>query len=170
MHELNSLVDYLVGISKKGYGKQLPGKPDEIFSQLADLYLSSGADCRAAIREALPDSCRLLVIGFSDRMAILAERLADRNYLVRAFAAHSIEDFRHDDRENIFRLALASHIAKEIGEDSRALLEEMTQVSSERGANAFRSFLSRPPELNTLQTMKIVKKNTPEGIDYEYQP
>ena len=153
-------------ISTNGFGKDFPGEPDQKFSHLADLYLSSEPETRDAIRNALPESCRLLVISFSDRMAILAERLKDRNYLLRAFAAHSIEDFRHDDRENILRLVLACHVAKAIGEEPSDLLKKMATLSSNRGANAFESFRNRPPEMNRLETMNIVKIETPEGVDY----
>ncbi|PQO36458.1 hypothetical protein [Blastopirellula marina] len=170
MQQLNSLIGDLKDIRRIGFDKRLPAPRDEKFAQLADLYLSSNADDRAEIRAALPDDCRLLVIGFSSRMAILAERFADRSYLLRAFAAHSIEDFQWDGRENILRLVLVCHVAKEMGEEPLALLEEMAIISSEGGAKAFRSFASRPDNLNTLQSIEVVKIETPEGVDYVHRP
>lgn len=169
MYDLETLMGYFESICEIGYGNRLPGKSDEMFSQLAILYLSADEDERAIIREALPERCRSLMIGYSDRMAILAERMEDRKYLLRSFAAHSIEDFRYDERENIVRLALTCHVASVMGEDSTRLLKHVSKLSSRRGSTAFDSFSQRPAELNTLKTMNILKKETPDGIDYEYQ-
>lgn len=168
MLDLDFLMNFLKSIRHKGYGKQLPGEPDNKFIQLADLYLSAENEIRNAIRNELPDYCRMIVLGFGDRMVVLADRLSDRDYLLRALVAHAIEDFRYDERENIIRLVVVNHVCEKLGEDPLKLFEEIANLCSDRGASAIRAFSNRSPALKTLDAMEIVEKKTTEGVSYQF--
>lgn len=167
--EIRQSLSQLCAHRRKGYGEELPSEVDQTFLKLADCYSQTSAEKRYAVREAVPDDLRLLLIGFSDRFSILAERGRQKQYLRTALLAHSIEDFRWDERENIFRLALVDHVAKKLGEDVETLFQDISSLSSPRSAARFRRYRSRKPELRTLKAMGIVEVNTEEGVDYRYR-
>jgi hypothetical protein len=154
---------------KKGYGNNLPGALDKDFINLARFYLGTNDTNRDEIRSKIPDDTLLLIIGFSDRMATLADRNKDEKYLLFALAAHSIEDFRFDYRENIIRLSLVNHITEKLGVDAVHLFKNISNISSKRTAEYLTDFLNRPPELKQIGTMNIVEIETPEGVDYKYE-
>jgi hypothetical protein len=170
-----SLIDYKTIIQKLhsarkiGYGKILPSNLDKEFINLASYYLESTNINREKIRSILPDDTLLLIIGFSDRMCILADRNKDKNYLLYALAAHSIEDFRYDYRENIIRLALIYHVAEKLGLDSNLLFNEISSISSQRTVGYLTDFLNRPSELKRIDVMNIVEIDTPDGVIYKHQ-
>ena len=169
MIEWRPLVADLASRVRRGYGPELPSDADRTFIQLADTYFGAAPESRSAIRASVPNDSRLLLIGFSDRMAILADRLSDPDFLERALAAHLIEDFRYDPRENLFRLALVHHVAGKLRQDPNQLWEHAAANASASGAEQLREFLARPAELKSLAAMRIVEKQTPDGVDYEYQ-
>lgn len=159
---------YLQDIVTQGYGRNLPGVCDEVFSDLADQYANADARDRQKIRENVSISLRPLLIGFSDRFAVLGERRRDVGLLRKGFLAHSIEGFRYDERENLLRLALLSHVSKRLSVDPRELIEWAASLSSRHGATAFENFSVRPEKLNSLKVMRIVEKTSPDGVVYEY--
>lgn len=167
-HTIADCFLYLQDIVTKGYGKKLPAVCDEVYSDLADHYAGGNASDREKIRENVSISLRPLLIGFSDRFAVMAERRKDVEILRKGFLAHSIEGFRYDERENILRLALLSHVSKRLGVDPRETIEWAASLSSHQGATAFKNFSVRPEKLNSLKVMRIVEKTSPDGVVYEY--
>lgn len=159
----------LCALRRSGYGNELPGKADAQYIEFAEQYAESAATERAAIRNSVSDECRLLLLGFSDRLAILADRTSDSRLLLLALVAHAVEDFRYDERENIFRLALVNHVAEKLGESPTVLFGEAEQLSSPRGATALRQFMARPAELKSLRAMRIVEEQTETGVSYRYE-
>lgn len=168
MEAARQILQGLQSLHRRGYGPDLPGEVDASFMSLARAYVAADDVQREAIRaEVLPEG-RLLLLGFSDRMAILALRQADAELLDFALVAHSLEDFAHDERENIFRLALVVHAAKKLGVDPTELLHRAARWSSSRAAAALLAFDSRPEVLKSLKTMRITEFQTPAGVDYRY--
>lgn len=163
------LINELRSICEIGYDEEMLGPHDEVFIDLVRIYSRSDADVRRGIRESVPESMRMLILGFGDRLAIVADRTDNKELLWLAFLAHSIEGFRHDDRENVFRLALLHHVAGKLGLDSSVLLENAANVSSPRAAECFRAFDARHPELKSLKTMKIIEVQTDSGVSYRYE-
>ncbi len=159
----------LYSIRKVGYGKELPGPHDLKFIELAERYASLDAAGRERIRNIVNQDCRLLLLGFSDRLAILADRTNDSRMLLLALLAHSIEDFRYDDRENTFRLALINHVAKKLGKKPSKYFDKAIQLSSSRAGKKFREFDDRDDELKSLRAMQIVEEETDTGVDYRYK-
>lgn len=168
MTNIRVLLNDFCAFSRKGYGKQFPGECDSKFMKLADHYAQSNDLERTAIRDWIKDECRLYIIGFSDRFAIIADRTKNKRLLLLALLAHSMEDFRYDERENIIRLALVNHIAEKLNQRPSELFEKAAQLSSLNGAKALRAFINRPPELKSLRTMGIIEEQTDEGVSYYY--
>lgn len=165
---MHRLLHELWSLRRLGYGSGLPSEADFKFIELAELFSSSTARARESLRQAVPDDVRQLLLGFSDRLAILAERQGEPHYLFLALLAHSIEDFAYDERENVFRLALVNHVAGKLGLDSRELFSRAAELSSRRGATALLDFEQRPPSLKSLDVMRIAEVSTEDGIDYRY--
>lgn len=169
MKDTQQILNELHSIRRRGYGYKLPGEHDAKFVELAEQYAAWDEAARVAIRESVPDDCRLLLLGFGDRLAVVADRTANERLVFLSLIANSIEDFRHDERENVFRLALAHHVADKLGAPTSEMLEEAAALSSPRGAAALRAFINRPAELKSLQAMGIVEEETDEGVDYRYE-
>lgn len=112
---------------------------------------------------------RMLLLGFSDRFATIAARTGARELLWIGIVAHSIEDFRVDERENVLRLALINHVANKLGLQSSQLLEQAAGISSIRAAKAFRDFDARSPKMKGLNVMGIVEEWSDSGIRYRYE-
>lgn len=168
MLDTNEILLKLESISQTGYGEDLPGSHDRVFIELAQEYELADGEGRQRIRDAVPAVIRQLILGFGDRLATVAARRSDEQLLWFAYVAHSIEDFRHDERENTIRLALLQHVARKLGLDPSALIERIADVSSSQAEEKFRAFDARPPELKTLGAMGIVEEQIPSGIIYRY--
>lgn len=166
--EYKNLVEQIHGCRKKGYGKGLPNKLDDDFISLAQLYINGTNKQRQEIRDSISDDMLLLVIGFSDRMAIIAERKQDKTYLNYALVAHSIENFRYDFRENVFRLALVNHVCEKLNCNPSEIFQFIASISTTDASKRLLGFLGRPPETKSLKAMKIVEFNTEEGVDYKW--
>ena len=169
MTPTTKLIQQLNSISETGYGTKLPGPHDSTFAEFARAYSRSDTDEKQRIRESIPENMRMLLLGFGDRLATVADRTRDEELLWLAFLAHAIEDFRYDERENVFRLALLHHVAKKLGLDPSSLLERAAGAASARGAKRLRAFDARPPELKSLRAMKIVEERTSSGVGYRYE-
>lgn len=169
MTDATQLLAAIDSLWRKGYGRNLPAESDKQFLSLASLYIDGDATQRREIREAVTDRSRLLLIGFSHRIATLADRQGDRDLLFRALVAHAIENFEHDERENILRLSVVNHVAEKLGLSPVDLFEDAAKISSPRAASALRAFISRPPELKSLRVMNIVEENSEEGVIYRGQ-
>ena len=166
---LNELRQYdLHQPRRKGYREELPSPGDSLFIRLGKIYALSDSDQREVIRNSVHDDSRLSLIGYSFRLATIAARTRNREFLLLALIAHSIEDFRHDNRENIIVLVLINHVARRLGEDLSNLVRRVTELSSERGARNLREFLDRPSQINTLKVMGIIEEETAEGVDYRF--
>ncbi len=132
------------------------------------MYLGTDAAGREVIRKSIPDECRLVTLGFSDRFATLAARAKSEELLRKGYAVHSIEGFRYDERENILRLVLLTHVAKKLGLNSNELLDWTASLSSTETQRQLAAFKDRPDEINTLKTMGIQEFDTADGVLYEY--
>jgi hypothetical protein len=169
LSQAKDLVKTLADARLVGYGATLPGPLDAAFRALAALYAGSDASGRAAIRALVPADLSLLLLGFSDRMAIIAARTKDEGALFDALLAHVLEGFRYDPRENVFRLAVVHHVANKIGLDPRAEFERAASMASPEAARELRAFLARPDELKTLKAMRVREIETPEGVSFAYE-
>lgn len=158
----------LRSLYRRGYGSDLPGEVDASFMALARAYVSASDHERETLRAEVLTGGPLLLLGFSDRMAILAQRQEDPELLDFALVAHSLEDFANDDRENTLRLALVAHAAKKLGVNPTDLFQRAARRSSPRAAAALLAFDSRPEALKSLKSMRITEFQTPAGVDYRY--
>lgn len=150
----------------KGYGVGRPSPLDLMFMNLARLYRQMPDAERRVVREAVGEGSLRLMLGFSSRMAILAERGQDPELLMLAAVVHSIEDFRWDSRESIIHLALIEHVAKRLEVDSRQLFAEVASLSSAEAARQLIAFSERDPRTKTIEKMGWLEARTEEGVLY----
>lgn len=164
--EIKQVLESLNEATKKGYGPTCPGPLDLQFASLAEYYSLASESEREEIRAGVRDESRSLILGFSDRLSVLAARSGDERYVFLALLAHAIEDFSYDPRENLVRLALVNHVAERLGMDTSSLFRRAGSLASEEAAARFASFVKRPPALKSLKAMKIREVMTDEGVDY----
>lgn len=150
-----------------GYGDVLPGPLDACFSELARLYAAGDEGYREEVRELVPEQLALLLLGFSTRLATVAARTDDEQTLFEAGLSHAIEDFRHDPRENIRRLAAVNHVAHRLGVESGALFSRISALASPRAAQHLREFAARPEATKSITCMGLQEVQTPDGVAYE---
>lgn len=151
-----------------GYGKKIPGKLDNDFKELAEIYSSATANEAKEIRDRISKDIRLLLLGFGDRFATIAARNGDENSLKIALLAHVIEDFRMDPRENFFRLPVISHVADRMGLNVKKLFKWAALMASEPTAKDLRSFASQRPRERSLDSVGLEEYYDEEegGISY----
>ncbi len=150
-----------------GYGAALPGPLDEAYRELAGIYLQADGVLREHIRAAVDDGTRLLLLGFCGRFATLAARHDDAAALKHALVAHALEDFRHDPRENIMRMALVHHVAALVKLKPAALFGEVGALASEQAAAQLKAFIDRPKASKSLKAMRLRQVEGPDGIAFE---
>ena len=165
--EVRQILESLNAARRRGYGPRIPGELDLQFARLAECYSAASDAERQEIRASVPDEARLLVLGFSDRLSILAVRSGDTKYVLLALLAHAIEDFAYDPRENFIRLALVNHVAERMGMNAESLFGRAGSLASEGAAAHFDSFAKRNPALKSLAAMGIKEVMTDEGVDYQ---
>lgn len=166
MTKVQQILNDFQEIRRKGYGTQLPGECDAKFIQLAEIYAKSDTAKREVIRASVPIEFSSLLIGFGGRLAIIAERTGNRRLVFLALLAHSIEDFRMDDRDNIIALALVNHVIMKMGERPADLFKTAALLSSPKGAADLLAFNKRIPEMKSLRVMGIEEFQTADGVDY----
>ncbi len=136
-------------------GRPPPEPVDRDFERLARSYWPADEITRAAIRAAVPDKDRLLILALGERATALAlwERNAQR--LEDAMAAHCIEGFRWDARENLIRLAPIWYVAEQLEISASALFANAAERASPEGAKVIREYASRPAASKTLRSMSL---------------
>ena len=162
----NQMLLQLYSVKEKGYGKILPDPNDYMFIDLATHYGESDSDTRAQVRMSVKGDNSMLILGFGDRLALLSDRGNNPEYLRLALIAHSIEDFRYDERENIIRLSVINHVSAKLKIDTDKLFTGVAELSSENGRRALLEFNGRSPKMKSISVMKIVETQTPEGVSY----
>ena len=103
-------------------GRPPPEPVDRDFERLARSYWTADESTRAAIRAAVPDKDRPLILALGERATDLALWERDAHRLEDAMAAHCIEGFRWDARENLIRLAPIWYVAEQLEISASALL------------------------------------------------
>lgn len=100
------------------------------FNALARAYVSADDHQRETLRAEGAIGGPPLLLGFSDRMANLAERRAGPEPLDFALVACSLGDLANDERENIRCPALMVHVARKLALDSTGLSQTATRPDS----------------------------------------
>lgn len=168
MRRVQEILTTLDKAKWRGYGKTIPGKLDDEFKELAEIYSSATADEAKEIRDSVSDDIRPLIRGFSSRFATIAVRNRDENLLKIALLAHVIEDFRIDPRENLLRLPVISHVADRLGLNVKKLFKWAALLASESTAKDLRDFASQRPRARSLDSVGLEEYYDEEkgGISY----
>ncbi len=138
----------------------LPNAVDDKCSRIIRLYVANARD-RAAIRSTGTAEQYRIMLVYCERMVILCVRRNDPDLLFESLAAHAVEDFRWDPRENLLRLALVHHSAGKLGVDSSALFARAADMASPSAAK----YLRRAPL--SLESCGYTEVDGPDGFSYE---
>jgi hypothetical protein len=141
----------------------LPSPVDEKIRELVRRYTpATGAE----LRSALSRQHSWYLLAFVARMAALAVREHNGNYLVDALAALSLEGGRLDIRENIQMLALIYNSAMKIGTDVTQLFSSALPAGNAELDDAIRSFPLRADKDKTIESMGFREAHDESGFRY----
>jgi hypothetical protein len=153
-------------VSVRRFEKTLPSGLDRDFLSVAEYFKGASPDDRRSIMLAISPESRTAILEFGTRMAILAERTANRQLVVASLMAHAIEGAQLDSRENLLRLALVTHIVNKLKFDEHQIFEEVASIAEPEVASLLRGFASRSPDMKTLWYSGLEEVQTAEGICY----
>ena len=94
----------------------------------------------------------------------LARVIVKKDALLLALLAHSMEDFQHDPRENVIKLAIVHHVALKIGVKSGDLFARVCSLSSPGAAESLAAFSNRSDALKSLETMRFKETDSPQSV------
>lgn len=126
--------NYFVDIDDipNGYFKEpLPSQSDEAVSKLVEVFKKSDAETKENIIDECSNSRRRssIILCFMERMANLAVRQKNKEYLIDALTAMAIENFNQEDKEFFIAMPLIAYSAKKIGLDPKILFTEAAQYA-----------------------------------------
>jgi hypothetical protein len=140
-------------------GDRPPPEPvDRDFERLARSYWTAHEETRAAIRAAVADRDRMLILNLGYRATQLALWDRDALHLQDALAGHCIEGFLWDARDNLVRLAPIWYVAEELGISASELFSNAAERATAEAAKWIREFAASPSSLRSMG-LEIVEEN-----------
>ena len=133
------------------------------FYRIAGLYAGASDEDRARIRASWPFARRWKI---PDDRTLATERPGLPPSRERARAAllyHSIEDCRHDWRDNLVSICAIHHSLVRLGLDAARLFEEVAALSSGDTARILRGWIARKPGDQSLAAFGWREEKTAEG-------
>jgi hypothetical protein len=145
--------------------------PRRAFSQLCSLYRSKAtAEQREFIRGQW-DFGRRWQIPRDDTLTIeAADPIPPRERIREALLYHSIENARHDFRDNLMSICPIYHSAVRLGLDPETLFGDVAALSAREMADLLLGWLRRNPRDQGLRAFAYREVITPEGYRIEYLP
>jgi hypothetical protein len=167
--DYSQLLRIFTSVKEEGFCKAMPSPCDLSFIDLANYYRSSESNIRNQVRELFAGAYGSILLGFGSRLAIVADRSNNSDTLTCALIAHSIEDFRDDERDSIIRLSVINHVAGKLKMDAGNLFKYVADLSSDNARDSLLAFYRRSPAMKSISTMKIIEIQTPEGVSYRQE-
>jgi hypothetical protein len=126
---------------------------DQKFAELAIMFVKSSAADRSEMIATLPtsDGPALLMLGGRATEASLWD--LNPKHLDHALAAHCMEDFRSDPRDNIVLLAAIWYAGERLGVSPGPLFFKFADLASENGRKHLHEFAARSKSQKSLAAM-----------------
>src|SRR5690348_3364216 len=137
-----------------GYGKlPIPQPRDLQITDSLQRFRNMDEPSRQRELEALRDDDKFVYLAYSERMASLAVRRADRDLIVLGLIANGIDGWRDDSRDNILVLSLHYDAATRCGFKPDDVFNEAAAYLAKRPADGIRAFPRRSPRDRSLDAM-----------------
>ncbi len=142
----------------------LPSDSDETVADLIHLFKESSDNIRVYIRNRLNTKAdSWLLLAFAERMSILAVREISTERISDGLLAIVLENFSHDDREDMLILSLLHHSALKINADPLYIFDKAAEISTPECADILKNFARKPKH---IYTMGYIEVTTQDGFSY----
>jgi len=151
----------------KGYGpSKLPSPLDEDLGVFIDQIAAAGPIGVADVLSKVSDTGRQVLLAYAERMASLAVRRRDQGLLLRGIVALVVGGLDRNARESLMVMALVEDSAERIGADLEDTLEAVSKIVGHPGTVNLVLWLTRKPEVRTLESMRYVAGADDDGFRY----
>jgi hypothetical protein len=119
-------------------------------------WIALDAKDRLAAAEGICEDQRFKLLAYAERMASLAVRERNQEYIILGLAALGADGWRGDWRDNAAIISLHYDAARKLGLPPQPVFETAAALLSAKPALALRSFLNRLPQDKTLEAMGYI--------------
>jgi hypothetical protein len=141
------------------------------FSQLCRLYASNATAAQREFMREQWDFGSRWQIPRDDTLTIeAADPIPPCERIREALLYHSIENARHDFRDNLMSICPIYHSAVQLGLDPAALFSEVAALSAREMADLLLGWLRRDPRDQELRAFGFREIRTPTGSRFECFP
>lgn len=159
---------WLVSEETNGYGTwRIPHEFDIEISKLIQRWLNLDELSRNAALSQISEDYQFVFLAYSERMASLAVRDHNREYIFLGLLALGLDGWRFDWRENLLVVCLHYDAAKRIGLNPDELFEEAAKLLPNEASKGLQAFLRRPEKDKSLEAMGYVTTTDADGFRYE---
>jgi hypothetical protein len=134
----------LLETCEAGFPATIPDCLDARYGVIASAYRMASADDRKDMRALFPRGYAAVLLSLGDRQVRLGLSSEAPVHLDNSLAAHSIEDFAWDPRENIRRLMTIWRAYQQLGLDAARAFAACADLSSSQGSEHLRAFIAGP--------------------------
>lgn len=135
--------------------------------ELCELYLTGTPEERVFMRSRIDQASGKAFLGLGSRQAVAGMREKSERAIRLGVIAHAIDNLASGDaRDTLVHLTLLHHAAKRIGADATTLFREVAAISGPAFSALLEDWVTRDPNLQSLQCMGWHEVETPEGPDF----
>jgi len=144
----------------------LPNPIDREIGELLKVWMALSVDDRRDSAARISQFQADVLLRYGERMASLAVREHNEEFIFLGLAAIGVHDWRFDYRENLLIVPLHYDAAERIGADPDAIFERAALCLYGNSASGLRSFLGRTPHDKTIGVMGYVVDSDEQGFRY----
>jgi hypothetical protein len=165
--EVLSAADCLQQENLCNYWKSpLPHPIDKQIGELLRAWMALSEDDRRESASRISQFQSDVLKGYGERMASLAVRERNEEFIHLGLVAIGVDDWRFDYRDNLVIVPLHYDAAKRIGADPDAIFERAALCLYGNSASGLRSFLRRTPHDKTIGVMGYAVDSNEQGFRY----
>jgi hypothetical protein len=160
-------VDWMRADSNMGYGTEpIPNSRDQEISGLLQSWRNQEAGRREKLALTLSAENRFTLLAYSERMATLAVRIQDVEYVILGLIALGIDGWKDDCRDNMVLLCLHNDATIRLGMSTDIVFCQAGEYLTIATAEAVMLFLERSANDKSLESMGYVVGEDTDGFRY----
>jgi hypothetical protein len=160
--------DWLRGQNNRGYGRlPIPQPRDSEISKLLRAWIALDEVDRNQSALEISDEQRPTLLAYSERMASLAVRERNQEFIILGLIALGVDGWRFDWRDNVLIVSLHFEAAERISASPEAIFAAAAQWLPEQPARGLRAFLGRSAHDKSLGAMGYVAGKDEGGFRYQ---
>lgn len=163
-----SAAKWLNAESNYGYGTMpIPTPRDMEICCLLRSWLKLEKLTQMVELSSIPEEYRLTLLSYSERMASLAVREHNKEYIFLGLLALGLDGWSNEWRDNAALVCLHYNAAQRIGLPPNGVFEEVAKLLPPKPAEGLRSYLRRSEEDKSLQAMGYILGTDGDGFRYQ---